>query len=181
MACLVQDLATDLPFSVREVALLGRSPHLPRFSRQTTRDQDIVRHAMEMVDIVHLADRPFSELSGGERQRAFIAMCLAQDPKILLLDEPTNHLDLGHQLSVLDLIRARNRRTGLTVLAVFHDLNLAAEYCDRVLVLDQGQAVALGSAEDVLVPEMIRSVYGVTVCVQRNPLSQKRMSWLPLE
>jgi iron complex transport system ATP-binding protein len=173
MALLPQDLALDFSFTVREVTLMGRSPHLPRFGYETRRDLEIVERAMELTDVAHLADRIITETSGGERQRVFIAMCLAQEPELLVLDEPTNHLDIAHQLYCLDLIRKLNRQTGMTVISVFHDLNLAAEYCDRLVVLDHGRVEALGPPEEVLTAEMILRVFGVRVSVQRNGISDK--------
>jgi len=173
MAFLPQDLALDFSFTVREVASMGRSPHLPRIGGQTRRDLEITERAMELTGVAHLADRIVTELSGGERQRVFIAMCLAQEPELLVLDEPTNHLDIAHQLSALDLIQRLNRRTGMTVIAVFHDLNLAAEYCQRLAVLDRGRLEALGSPEHVLTADMILRVYGVNVLIERNAVSDK--------
>ena len=173
MACLLQDLSLDLAFTVREVVLMGRSPHLPRIGGETARDFDVARRVMELCDVSHLAERPITEMSGGERQRVLIAMCLAQEPRVLLLDEPTSHLDIGHQLSVLDLIAKLNRQTGVTVIAVLHDLNLAAEYCQRVLVVDEGRVAALGTPAEVLTAGMVSTVYGTTVLVERNPLSGK--------
>lgn len=173
MACLLQNLSLDLAFTVCDVVMMGRSPHLPRLGAETEKDFEVVRQAMCLCDVSHLAERPITEISGGERQRVLIAMCLAQEPKTLLLDEPTNHLDIGHQLSILDLIARLNRQTGVTVVAVFHDLNLAAEYCQRLLVLDQGRVASLGTPAEVLTAEMISKVYGATVLVQRNPLSGK--------
>ncbi len=171
VAHLLQEIGWAPAFSVREMVFTGRSPHLPRFGRETKRDLAIVERAMELANVSHIADRPITEISGGERQRAFIAMCLAQEPQVLLLDEPTSHLDIGHQLSVLNLIRNLNRQTRMTVVAVFHDLNLAAEYCDRLVLLDRGRIVAAGTPVDVLTTEMIRNVYGVSVLVGRNPVS----------
>jgi iron complex transport system ATP-binding protein len=173
MACLLQDLSLEVAFTVRDLALMGRSPHLPRIGRESVRDFEVAQRALELADVGDLAERPITEISGGERQRALIAMCLAQEPEVLLLDEPTNHLDIGHQLSVLNLIRRLNRQNQMTVLAVFHDLNLAAEYCDRLLVLSEGRTVALGTPDGVLTPEMVLRVYGTKVLVERNPLSQK--------
>jgi iron complex transport system ATP-binding protein len=173
VAHLLQDHAVGLPFSVREVVLMGRSPHLPRFGRETPRDLDIAQRAMDLADVAHLADRPVMEISGGERQRTFIAMCLAQEPQVLLLDEPTAHLDIGHQLSTLNLISDLNHKAGLTVVAVFHDLNLAAEYADCLVLLNRGRAVATGSPADVLTGEMILNVYGADISVRRNPVSHR--------
>lgn len=173
MACLPQQFSLELAFTVREVVLMGRSPHLQRFGGETSKDFAIAQRAMELADVLPLADRLVTEISGGERQRVLIAMCLAQEPEVLLLDEPTSHLDIGHQLSILDLIARLNRQTGLTVIAVFHDLNLAAEYCQRLLVLDHGRVAALGTPQDVLTTEVILGVYGTMVFIEPNRLSQK--------
>ncbi len=171
VAHLLQECTFGLAFSVREVVLMGRSPHLPRFGRETERDLAIVERAMDLANVSHIADRPITGISGGERQRAFIAMCLAQEPEVLLLDEPTSHLDIGHQLSILNLIRNLNHQTRMTVVAVFHDLNLAAEFCDRLVLLDRGRVVAEGTPADVLTTERILNVYGVSVLIERNPVS----------
>ncbi len=173
MAFLSQDITLDFSFTVREVALMGRSPHLPRIGWETSGDIEIAERAMALTGAADLADRIITELSGGERQQAFIAMCLAQEPEVLLLDEPTNHLDIAHQLSALDLIRALNRQTGMTVVSVFHDLNLAAEYCDRLIMLNDGRVAAVGTPEDILTTDMIRNVYGAEVFIRHNPVSDK--------
>lgn len=173
MACLLQDLSLDLEFTVRELVLMGRSPHLPRIGSETAHDFEVVERVMGLCDVQPLADRAVTEISGGERQRVLIAMCLAQEPRILLLDEPTSHLDIGHQLSVLDLIAKLNRQTGVTVIAVLHDLNLAAEYCGRLLVLNQGRIASLGSPDEVIAAETISTVYGANVLIERNPRSGK--------
>ena len=137
------------------------------------RDSEAAEKAMALADVADIADRFMTEISGGERQRAFIAMCLAQEPQILLLDEPTSHLDVGHQLSLLDLVKRLNRGTGMTVVAVFHDLNLAAEYCDRLLLLHQGRTEALGSPQEVLTAEIIQRVYQAKVLTEPNLVSGK--------
>ena len=171
MACLSQELSLNLSFTVREVALMGRAPHLRKIGGESRRDREVAERAMGLADVSHLADRLITEISGGERQRAFIAMCLAQEPKVLLLDEPTSHLDIGHQLLVLDLIRRLNRESGMTVIAVFHDLNLAAEYCGRLHLLDHGSVQAQGSPHEVITTDVIRQVYGVRVLSLENPVS----------
>jgi len=173
MAFLSQDITIDFSFTVREVTLMGRSPHLSRVGWEKSEDIEIAARAMERTGIAHLDDRVITELSGGERQRVFIAMCLTQEPELLLLDEPTNHLDIGHQLSALDLIRKLNDEKDLTVVSVFHDLNLAAEYCDKLVVLDHGRIESHGSPEEVLTEEMIAKVYGAKVRIQRNSASGK--------
>ncbi len=173
MAYLPQDLVIELDFTVRELALMGRSPFLSRFVQESDEDRRVAEQAMQLADVLHLAERAVTALSGGERQRTLIAMCLAQQPQILLLDEPTNHLDLAHQLSILDLIARLNRNQGLAVVAVFHDLNLAAEYCGRLVLLENGRVAAMGTPAEVITEEAIRRVYGVQVTVQPNPTSQR--------
>jgi iron complex transport system ATP-binding protein len=172
MAYLPQDLAIDLDFTVSELALMGRSPHVSRFVRESAADRRAAERAMDLANVRLLANRPVTALSGGERQRALIAMCLAQEPKILLLDEPTNHLDLAHQLSILDLI-ARLNRDGLAVVAVFHDLNLASEYCGRLVLMENGRIAASGTPAEVITEEAIRRVYGVRAIVEPNPVSRR--------
>jgi iron complex transport system ATP-binding protein len=173
MAFLTQEISLNLPFTVRQMTLMGRFPYLSQYGKESDEDIAIAENAMKLADVLHLADRFITEVSGGERQRALIAMCLAQQPDILLLDEPTNHLDIGHQLAVLDLIRKLNRQTNMTVAAVFHDLNIASEYCDKIMVLDEGQVAEFGTPKEVLTSEMILKVYRAKVVTQVNPVSHK--------
>ena len=173
MAFLTQEISLNLPFTVRQMTLMGRFPYLSQYGKESDEDIAIAEDAMKMADVLHLADQYITEVSGGERQRALIAMCLAQQPDILLLDEPTNHLDIGHQLAVLDLIRKLNRQTNMTVVAVFHDLNIASEYCDKIMVLDKGQVAEFGTPKEVLTSEMILEVYRAKVVTEVNPVSQK--------
>ena len=163
LAALTQDSHVEFDFTVREVVAMGRLPH-----RTTPRHDDgVVTEALSRMDVDHLAHRSFLSLSGGERQRVLIARALAQQPKVLVLDEPTNHLDISHQLAVLALVRG----LGVTVLAVLHDLNLAAAYCDRLHVLDHGRVVRSGKPEDVLTPEVLHEVFHVRAHVVRHPTS----------
>lgn len=173
MAFLTQEISLNLPFTVRQMTLMGRFPYLSQYGKESDEDIAIAEDAMKLADVLPLADRFITEVSGGERQRALIAMCLAQQPDILLLDEPTNHLDIGHQLAVLDLIRKLNRQTNMTVVAVFHDLNIASEYCDKIMVLDEGQVAEFGTPKEVLTSEMILKVYRAKVVTQVNPVSHK--------
>jgi iron complex transport system ATP-binding protein len=170
---LPQNFTVDFPFTVREIVAMGRFPYIAFLGRETPRDLQIIAQAMELADVTELADGVITELSGGERQRAFIAMCLAQEPGILLLDEPTSHLDITHQISILDLIRSLNRQRGLTVMAVFHDLNLAAEYCDNLLVLNQGKMDAAGPPQDILTAPRIARIYQTAVYIEKNNVSGK--------
>jgi iron complex transport system ATP-binding protein len=156
-------------FSVAEVVLMGRTPHLPRFGGESARDREIARQAMLRTATWALADRWIGQLSGGERQRVLIARALAQQPRLLLLDEATAHLDLKHQTATLDLAR-RLARSGLTVIAALHDLNLAALYTDRLALLHQGALLACDTPERVLTPDCLRQAYDVDVVVGAHPL-----------
>jgi iron complex transport system ATP-binding protein len=158
-------------FTGWEVALAGRTPHLRPLAQPGARDEAVARRALALVDALPLAGRRVGELSGGERQRLVLARALAQEPDVLLLDEPTAHLDLPHQVALLGLVRRFAREDGLAVLGVFHDLNLAAEYCDDVALLEEGRLVALGPPAEVLSVEAIEAVYGLTVPVVRHPES----------
>ncbi|HWC30818.1 MAG TPA: ABC transporter ATP-binding protein [Dehalococcoidia bacterium] len=160
-------LAADL--TVEELVTLGRSPHQGLLGLPTREDSDAVQRAIEETDIGSMARRRVSELSGGERQRVWVAMALAQEPQILLLDEPTTFLDLNHQLEVLDLIRRLNQEHGLTVIMVLHDLNQAARYSGRIVVLREGQLYADGSPAEVLTPATLRDVFGVRGRVMEAP------------
>jgi len=157
-----QSAATDFPFSVFDVVLMGRTPWLDRFSGESSKDIEIARNAMEVTGTLHLAARPMDELSGGERQRVIIARALAQQPGILLLDEPTLHLDIKHQLEILELVRRLAKEKGLMVVLVSHDLDLAARYSDRLLLLRDGRVFSTGAPKEVLTVENIREVYGVS-------------------
>ncbi|QHY97066.1 Iron(3+)-hydroxamate import ATP-binding protein FhuC [Streptomyces sp. S4.7] len=165
VAAMTQDSSVDLDFTVEEVVALGRAPHLRGNQNLGERERDLVTAAMARLGIGHLAHRGILTLSGGERQRVLVARALVQEPQILVLDEPTNHLDIRHQLELLSLLRG----SGLTVLVVLHDLNLAAAACDRLAVLSQSRLVASGTPEEVLTAELLREVFGVRADVVRHP------------
>jgi iron complex transport system ATP-binding protein len=158
-------------FTGWDVVLAGRTPHLRPLRGPSPTDEAIAEHALALVDAVHLAGRRAGEMSGGERQRLLLARAFAQEPAALLLDEPTTHLDLPHQLALLDLARDSAREAGLAVLAVFHDLNLAAAYCDEIALMDSGRIVVRGTPREVLTPAWIAQVYGVAVTVVAHPES----------
>jgi iron complex transport system ATP-binding protein len=163
VAVLPQQL--DLPdgFRVAELVEMGRAPHARRLFGSTADDQRAIARALADADALDLADRYPHELSGGERQRALVAMALAQEPELLLLDEPTLHLDLAHQVALLSSIRRLRAQRALTVIAVLHDLNLAAAFAPRVVILDGGIVAADGPASDVLQADLISRVFHVAV------------------
>jgi iron complex transport system ATP-binding protein len=168
-----QLLETPFSFSVKEFVMMGRFPHLKRFTQPKKLDYDIVDESLKLTDTVELAGRTLNELSGGERQRAILAQALAQSPKLLLLDEPTSHLDIGHQATILDLIKKLNREQGLTVIMVQHDLNLASLYCEKLILMDRGTVFAQGTPREVLTYQNIERVYKTVVIVKEDSVSQK--------
>ncbi|MGP5008600.1 ABC transporter ATP-binding protein [Brachybacterium tyrofermentans] len=166
---LMQDDGTDARHTVREVVETGRLPHR-RLLGADEDPRDRVGEALAAAGVTHLADRRIDTLSGGQRQRVLAARTLAQTTPLVLLDEPTNHLDLAAQHDLLGLFR----RLSVTVIAALHDLNLAAVYCDRLHLLDQGRLVASGNPDEVLTPEIIGDVFGVAAAVTTNPLTGTR-------
>lgn len=174
-AVLSQNLNLNFPFTAREVALLGRNPHIR--GRESKRDLEIVREALELVEAAHLAERLFPTLSGGEQQRVHLARVLAQiwekpenSARYLLLDEPTSSLDLGHQHLTLQAVRdfAGNDTAALVIL---HDLNLAAQYADKILILQNGKKIAFDTPKRVLNTENIREVFGVEAYITRHEIN----------
>ncbi len=180
VAVVPQETAIELPFSVLEVVLMGRSPHLGRFGFERPEDLSIARRAMEQTGVYDLATREIHELSGGERQRVILARALAQEPRVLLLDEPTAFLDIKHQVEVYDLVKTLSRQNGLTVVAILHDLNLAALYCDRLALLKSGRLFCLGTPEQVLTYTNIKAVYETEVYIGLNDITGK-VHILPLD
>jgi len=160
--------------TVEEFVLLGRIPYYEKFRFLETRnDLQIARNAMVLTDSLKLKDQLMSQISGGERQLALIARALTQEPKLLLLDEPTTYLDIAHQVGILDLIKRLNNSSGLTVIMVLHDLNLAGEYCHRLALFDKGIIHKFGLPEEVLDYRIIEEVYKTVVIVEKNPVSGK--------
>jgi iron complex transport system ATP-binding protein len=161
----------DVPFgmTVRELVALGRTPHLHLLAGAGGKDRQAIDWSMQVTAVTQFAERFVDELSSGERQRVLLARALAQQPEVLLLDEPTANLDLQHQVTALDLVRGLARERGLAVIAAIHDLQLAALYCDRVALLDQGRIAALGSPEEVLIPSVLLPTFRQPVVVARHP------------
>jgi iron complex transport system ATP-binding protein len=155
--------------SVREYVMLGRTPHISYLGSERGQDLAAVARAMSRLDLTDLASRPLGELSGGERQRAVLGRALAQEAPLLLLDEPTSALDIGHQQQALDLVDALRAEAGLTVLSAMHDLTLAGQYADRVVLMDEGRLVADGPPDEVLTEERLGRHYAASVRVLRHP------------
>lgn len=167
MAVVVQEQSLSFPFTVRDLIMMGRIPHLKRFAREGRIDIEIVEQAMDLTDTTKLADRQINELSGGEKQRVLLARALAQEPKILLLDEPTSYLDLNYQIEIMQLLARLRRQYGITIIMVLHDLNLASRYCDYLILIKQGTIRAIGPPHHVITADMIKEVYGCEVKVEQ--------------
>lgn len=186
VAVVPQEYAQVFPFTVAETVLMGRFPH--RTARwwsmgigdETASDLACAHHAMIETDVLSLADRLVSDLSGGERQRVMIARALAQAPKILLLDEPTAFLDINHQIDICSLIARLRTERRLTVVLVSHDLNVASQYCDRVLMLKEGGLCRIGSPEEIIRPDVLRMLYGCDVVVDAHPQTGRPRVTMPM-
>ena len=179
-----QETLQMFPFTLSEMVLMGRSPHHHGWGGwhwEDREDWNIVQRAMQDLDVLHLGSRSVMSVSVGERQRAVIARALAQQPRILLLDEPTAFLDLHHQLDIARILRRLNREHGLTVVLVSHDVNLASQYCDAILLLNQGRMVACGSPDSVIREDVLQEVYGCPVLVDRHPHTGCPRVSLPVE
>jgi iron complex transport system ATP-binding protein len=174
VAAVLQEQPTDFALTVREMVGLGRAPHRQMFSGAGARDAEVVAANLHRLDLVRFADKPFGTLSGGERQRVMVARALVQEPELLVLDEPTNHLDIRHQLEVLGLLR----RLGLTVVLTLHDLTLAAEHADQLLLLHAGRTLAQGPPATVLTPETIAHAFDVTARIDTSGPSPRYSFYL---
>jgi iron complex transport system ATP-binding protein len=169
LASLGQESSSAFAFTVLEMVLMGRAPHLGALRLEGERDLKIAREALERFDLLALAGRAINEISGGERRRVFLARVLAQQPQVALLDEPTAFLDLKHVAEIFSCLAQLRAQHSMSVVATLHDLNAAALYADRVLLLKDGKAVGCGAAEEVLTRDNLRLVYETEVYVGRNP------------
>jgi iron complex transport system ATP-binding protein len=171
IAIVPQDTYIPFNYTVREIVLMGRTPHLRLLQFEGKQDYTLTDQAMAFTDTLDLSDRYFDALSGGERQRALIARALVQEPTILFLDEPTAHLDINHQIEILDLVKRLNAEQHLTVILVTHDLNLAAGYCDRLILLSKGKIFCSGTPKEVINEPNIQKVYQTKVVVSYHPIT----------
>ncbi len=168
IAVVPQDIAITFSFRALDVVLMGRNPHLSFFQMEAHRDLAIAEEAMRLTNCWHLAQRRLDELSGGERRKVLIARALAQEPRILLLDEPTLHLDICNQIETMELLKFLAKERQIAIMAVLHDLTLAARYCDSLVVLKEGRIFAAGTVNDVLTEENIRSIFRVNADLRRD-------------
>lgn len=180
IAIVPQEVQVTFDFRVEDLVLMGRGPHVNWLRGDTPRDRAIVRAVMHEVGIADLAERPFRQLSGGEKQQVALAMALAQEPEILLLDEPTHNLDIANQVGLFDLVQRLRAERRLTVLAVIHDVNLAALYCDRLILMRDGRVIAEGAPDAVVTPEHLLCCYGAAVESFPHPVTgQPQVALLP--
>ncbi|QZY55877.1 ABC transporter ATP-binding protein [Crassaminicella profunda] len=173
MACLSQRNVAPEDMTIRKVVTFGRNPHKKWFEGMNNEDEKIIDWAIEKTNLKRLENKKMIHISGGESQRAWIAMALAQQPKILLLDEPTTYLDINNQIEILDLVKELNEKLKITVIMVLHDLNQAAKYSDQVIVLKDGEIRAFGKPEEILDNQLIKDIYHVEMNILKNQFGEK--------
>jgi iron complex transport system ATP-binding protein len=171
IAYVPQETEFAFPYSVHEVVRMGRFPYLSALSFYSYEDEKIVFESLERLDILKFVNRNFNELSGGEKQRVVIASALAQQPKIVLLDEPTSALDLHHQISIYRILKELQKERNLTPIVVTHDINLVTQYCERMVLLNNGSILNEGSPKEVLRFQIIQDTFGVKVYIDINPMT----------
>lgn len=174
-----QDYMINFPFSVKEVVMMGRHPHIQRFSQPSTRDIDMVNKILSICEIDHLKDRKITDLSGGERQRSVFARALCQDTPILLLDEAFSNMDINHTLQLLKLVKQSVLNKNKIIISVFHDLNLASSWSDELIMLKKGKIRAMGDAQEIITKEKIKDVFNVESHVEFNQLLQSKQVCYP--
>ncbi|MBB6713257.1 ABC transporter ATP-binding protein [Clostridium gasigenes] len=169
IAVLAQESNTHFDFTVEQIVKMGRYPYKSVFEDYSKEDLQMVKEMLQKVGLESFGERSFSELSGGEKQRTLIARALVQNTDFLILDEPTNHLDIGYQIQLMDLVKDLN----ITTLSAIHDMNLAAMYCDYLIVMKDGKIMKFGTVEEVINSEMLKAVFGVNAHVGVNPINKK--------
>ncbi len=173
VSVVVQQPHFEFDFTVRDAVLMGKYPYLDFWQNYTNEQIVQTENILKELNINHLSDRYLSELSGGEFQLIMIARALNQDTDILLFDEPASHLDIHHQIRIFSLLQKQNKEQNKTILAVSHNINLAAEFCNKILILDEGRIIAYGKTEDVLKKEELKKVFQVPIEVSENPFTGK--------
>ena len=173
LAIVPQDSITSFNYTVLDIVLMGRTPYLKGSFWEREIDYEVAINSIKDIGIYNLKDKYVSQLSGGERQKVTIAQALSQQPKILLLDEPTTHLDINSKLEIMNLITRLNKEQKITVITIFHDINLAASFCPRILILSKGRISAKGNTEDVLTSQNLEDAYNIPVVVKKNPITNR--------
>lgn len=173
ISCVPQNTSIDYDFSVMDIVLMGRAPYMGRFQSESESDIQIAKRAMDITKVWHLKDKKINQISGGERQRVIIARTITQDTNIMILDEPISNIDIQHQIGLLDTIKKLNKEKNLTVIAILHDLNLAAQYSDEIILMNKGKIISFGRIDDVLTKDNIKTVYNLEVNLVKNPLTDK--------
>lgn len=168
LALVPQNITVGFDFSVHDIVLMGRHPHIPRFAHPTAKDLEIVNYAIKLLDIEHIKERPVTHLSGGEKQRVIVARAFAQNTTVLVLDEATSNLDIEHTLEIMRTLRNLVDTKNTTVIAAIHDLNLAAAFCDELIVLNNKTVYDIGPVKTVLTPVLLQNVFSVNGTVSQN-------------
>ena len=171
IALVPQEFAINFDFTVQEVVMMGRHPHLPRFATPGPNDHRIVEQVLQELEISDLAQRLVTQLSGGEKQRVIVARALAQETPVLILDEATSNLDIQHTIQIFRVLRQRCAEQGATIIAAIHDLNFAGAYCDEIILINHGRLAAHGTPRKVLVPEMLAQVFSLDCLAYEQPFS----------
>ncbi len=172
LALVPQDFTLNFDYSVYDVVLMGRHPHIPRFANPSKKDLALVSEALETLDIADLGNRSVTNLSGGEKQRVIVARALAQDTGVIILDEPTSNLDISHTIDIMRIFYERVTKKKVTVIAAIHDLNLASSFCDELIVVKEGKIMATGPVSEVLTQQLINRTFNVDSRVSLHPETQ---------
>lgn len=173
MAFVPQNTTMEVQFSVEEIVAMGRAPYQKRFDTLKKADYEVVERAMKQTNTWEFREKSFSQLSGGEAQRVLIARAIAQQTKWLILDEPISHLDIRHQVDLMETLKKLNEEDDTTIIAILHDLNLAAAYCKKVILMKNGSIYADGKMEEVLTSDNLQAVYDMEFMIQEQPNTQR--------
>ena len=173
MAVVPQSTEIEFDFSVQDIVLMGRTPHISRFCSESAKDLEIAMNAMKCTNTWELRNKSINALSGGEKQRVVVARAIAQETGIILLDEPISHLDIHHQIEIMNQLKQLNKNKNITIIMVLHDLNIAAAYGDHMILMHDGGVYKDGTPEEVLTEDIIKKVYGLEVYITKNPKTGK--------